>query len=50
MQGMDATINQIMFMKNLGLVGGLLLVVRHGAGKLSLDAWVGGASGKFSHA
>ncbi len=28
----------IMFMKNLAIIGGLLLLVSHGAGKISLDA------------
>ena|SRR5690625_140784 len=28
----------IMFMKNLAIAGGLLLLVRHGAGELSIDA------------
>ena len=29
---------QLMFMKNIGVVGGLLLVFAFGAGSLSLDA------------
>ncbi|MCK4930962.1 MAG: DoxX family protein [Candidatus Aminicenantes bacterium] len=29
----------IMFMKNLAIIGGLLLLVSHGAGKISLDAF-----------
>jgi putative oxidoreductase len=29
----------IMFMKNLAIMGGLLLLVSHGAGKISLDAF-----------
>jgi putative oxidoreductase len=29
----------IMFMKNLAIMGGLLLLVCHGAGKISLDAF-----------
>lgn len=29
---------QVMFLKNLALIGGLLIVIRHGAGPLSLDA------------
>jgi putative oxidoreductase len=28
----------IMFMKNLAIAGGLLLLVRYGAGELSIDA------------
>lgn len=31
-------IQQIMFLKNLGLAGGFLMVVSHGAGAWSLDA------------
>lgn len=30
---------QIMFMKNLAMAGGLLFLVVHGAGRLSLDGW-----------
>jgi putative oxidoreductase len=32
-------IQVIMFMKNLAIMGGLLLLVSHGAGKISLDAF-----------
>jgi putative oxidoreductase len=32
-------IQVIMFMKNLAIMGGLLLLVCHGAGKISLDAF-----------
>ena len=35
-------IQQIMFMKNLAMVGGLLLIMANGAGPLSLDAKSGG--------
>jgi uncharacterized membrane protein YphA (DoxX/SURF4 family) len=31
-------IEQIMLLKNLGLAGGFLMVVGHGAGHLSIDA------------
>jgi putative oxidoreductase len=31
-------IESIMFMKNLAIAGGLLLLVNHGAGELSLDS------------
>ena len=42
----DQALNQtIHFMKNLALVGGLLHVVAHGAGGLSLDARKGAARG-----
>lgn len=34
-------INQIMFMKNIGIAGGLLALVAFGPGKLSLDAKLG---------
>lgn len=35
-------IQQIMFMKNLAMTGGLLLIMANGAGPLSLDAKSGG--------
>ena len=35
-------LQQIMFMKNLAMIGGLLLVMANGAGALSLDAKSGG--------
>ena len=31
---------QIMFLKNLGLAGGFMFLVANGAGQLSLDAWL----------
>jgi putative oxidoreductase len=34
-------INQIMFMKNIAIAGGLLALVAFGPGKLSLDAKLG---------
>lgn len=42
MEGANAFTNQIMFMKNLGLIGGLLMVMAFGAGTLSIDARSGG--------
>lgn len=30
---------QVMFFKNLAIAGGFLLLVAHGAGRLSFDAW-----------
>jgi putative oxidoreductase len=30
-------VNQLMFMKNLAIIGGLLLVIAHGAGAASID-------------
>ena len=42
MEGADAFNNQVMFMKNLAMSGGLLLIMVHGAGPLSLDARSGG--------
>lgn len=38
--GEAARLQQIQFMKNLGLIGGLLLVFAHGAGAFSLDRWL----------
>ena len=38
LEGMDALNNQVMFMKNLAMIGGLLMIMAHGAGPLSLDA------------
>ncbi len=42
MEGADAFINRIMFMKNLAMTGGLLMVMAFGAGPLSIDARSGG--------
>lgn len=42
MEGADAFINRIMFMKNLAMIGGLLIVMAFGAGPLSIDARSGG--------
>lgn len=33
-------IQLIMFLKNLAMTGGLLLLVKHGPGAMSLDAWL----------
>jgi putative oxidoreductase len=33
-------LQQIMFLKNLGLAGGFLFLVANGAGRLSVDAWL----------
>ena len=35
---MMAQMQQIMFMKNLAMLGGALLIAYHGAGPVSLDA------------
>jgi putative oxidoreductase len=40
----------IMFMKNLAMAGGLLMVVAHGAGHWSVDAWRGTRGGRYAHA
>ena len=37
MEGAAAMTNQLMFMKNLAIVGGLLMVFTHGAGPASVD-------------
>jgi putative oxidoreductase len=36
--GPEAGLQQIMFLKNLAIIGGLLMVVSNGAGRWSLDA------------
>jgi putative oxidoreductase len=38
-------LQQIMFLKNLGLAGGFLFLVANGAGQLSVDAWLSSRSG-----
>ena len=38
LQGMERQVNMIMFLKNLAIMGGLLLVVAFGARRPSLDA------------
>jgi putative oxidoreductase len=43
-------ISQIMLMKNLGLAGGFLFLAGNGAGKLSLDHWLGSRNGAPAHA
>lgn len=37
LEGMDQQIQMIMFMKNLAILGGLLLIIALGAGPLSID-------------
>ena len=37
LQGMEKTINMIMFMKNLAIMGGLAVLAAYGAGPYSLD-------------
>ena len=39
----DST-QMIPFMKNLAIIGGLLMVVAYGAGAVSLDRWVSSAA------
>ena len=36
---MAAQVQQIMFMKNLSMLGGALLIAHFGAGPMSIDAW-----------
>lgn len=38
-EGSERTVQMIMFLKNMGLSGGLLAFAGFGAGKLSLDNW-----------
>jgi len=45
-----ARMNQIMFEKNLSMLGGALLISHVGAGPLSLDAWLRGRSGQSAEA
>ena len=42
LEGGEAFTQQIMFMKNLAMMGGLLMVMAFGAGPLSVDARSGG--------
>src|SRR5262249_54915944 len=42
--GMKAQMQQIMFMKNVAMLGGALLIAYFGAGPLSLDSWRKGRS------
>lgn len=50
---MAAQVQQVMFMKNLAMMGGALLVAYFGSGPLSVDAWLGArhvASPAHAHA
>jgi len=38
--GSPDQLQQIMFLKNLGLAGGFLFLVANGAGPVSLDRWL----------
>ncbi len=37
-EGQEAATQQIMFMKNLAIIGGLCMVMAFGAGRISVDA------------
>ena len=39
-EGIQRSIQAAMYFKNLGLMGGLLFVIAHGSGPLSLDQWL----------
>jgi len=41
----QAQLQQIMFMKNLTMTGGAMIISYFGAGPLSLDAWLKGRRG-----
>ena len=41
LEGREAGMQQIAFMKNLAILGGLCIVATRGAGAISLDAWRG---------
>jgi putative oxidoreductase len=45
---MVAQMQQIMFMKNLSMLGGALVIAHFGAGALSLDAWLKARSAQAS--
>jgi len=45
---MIAQMQQIMFMKNLSMLGGALVIAHFGAGPLSLDAWLKARSAQAS--
>jgi putative oxidoreductase len=40
----------ILFMKNLAMAGGLLMLVANGSGRWSVDTWLQSPSGGFNHA
>jgi len=39
LEGMERQMQMVSFMKNVGLMGGLLLVALHGSGRYSIDSW-----------
>lgn len=39
LEGMERQVQMVSFMKNVGLMGGLLLVALHGSGRYSVDSW-----------